>query len=320
MTSSNAGTWRTATRVQPLVLAITLGSGCAPPTEPPPAGRERPAPFLDACLLDPTCNEVLVVAHRGEGVGEPENSIAALQAVSEAGADVVELDVRPTRDGVPIVLHDDTFTRTTDQETLFPDRPSASDLDLTEVKTLTLRDEGDRCAAADDDVARCRVPTFREALAAARDHAIIMIDYKGGDIARIVQDIVDEDAAGFVYFFDANEDKLNVVESLAPAVHTMARADDASSAIDSMTRRTPALLHVDTGYVGELIAASAEHGTRLLANIFGQVDFGIIGEELTGDAQVRVDAEVALGVIVDDGADLVQTNRAPVVRAMLDAR
>lgn len=302
-------------------VLVSVVTACAPGAGPSPSpSPARPAPFVDACLLDPACEEVLVVAHRGEGVDEPENTIAALRAVAAAGADVVELDVRPTRDGVPIVLHDDTFTRTTDQATVFPDRASASDLDLVEVKTLTVRDDGGRCVSgAGSDDARCRVPTFREALEAAVGTAIVMIDFKGGDIARIVEDIVAAGATRSVYFFDSNEENLDLVEALAPDVLTMARADDTASAVDLMTRRRPSLLHVDTAYVGELTAASAEHGTRLLANVFGQVDFGIIGEELNGDASLRADAELALAAVVGDGADLVQTNRAPVVRAMLGA-
>jgi glycerophosphoryl diester phosphodiesterase len=300
-------------------LALAAAPACAPPeTAPPGEGPARLAPFLDACLFDAACDEVLVVAHRGEGVAEPENSRAAVRAVAAAGADVVELDVRPTRDGVPIVLHDDTFTRTTDQAERFPGRPAASDLDLAEVKTLTLRDDEGRCGDPDADEERCRVPTFREALQVARGRALVMIDYKGGDIARVVDDILAEEADGFAWFFDSNEANLDLVEALAPGVATMARADDTASALDLLSRRTPRLLHVDTGYVAELQEAAAVHGTRLLVNIFGQVDFGIIGEELTGDTRARADAELALTEIVDDGADLVQTNRAPVVRSLLD--
>ncbi len=42
----------------------------------------------------------------------PENTIAAFQAAIEAGADGIEFDVRLARDGVPVVIHDDTLYRT----------------------------------------------------------------------------------------------------------------------------------------------------------------------------------------------------------------
>lgn len=44
----------------------------------------------------------------------PENTLAAFAAAVEAGADGIELDIHLTRDGVPVVIHDETLDRTTD--------------------------------------------------------------------------------------------------------------------------------------------------------------------------------------------------------------
>src|SRR5919201_4528815 len=48
----------------------------------------------------------IVVAHRGASALYPENTLAAFQGAIEAGADVVELDVRLTADNVAVILHD----------------------------------------------------------------------------------------------------------------------------------------------------------------------------------------------------------------------
>jgi len=57
---------------------------------------------------------VLNVAHRGGiGAGPPENTLAAFRDAVAAGADVIELDLRGTRDGHAVVLHDATLERTT---------------------------------------------------------------------------------------------------------------------------------------------------------------------------------------------------------------
>lgn len=53
-------------------------------------------------------------AHRGASGSAPENTLAAFRAAEAAGADGIELDVQLSRDGVPVVLHDDTVDRTTD--------------------------------------------------------------------------------------------------------------------------------------------------------------------------------------------------------------
>ncbi len=59
--------------------------------------------------LDTLC----VTAHRGASGDAPENTLAAVALAVEAGADYVEIDVRQTADGVPVLLHDEALFRTT---------------------------------------------------------------------------------------------------------------------------------------------------------------------------------------------------------------
>ncbi|MGD0610658.1 MAG: glycerophosphodiester phosphodiesterase family protein [Anaerolineales bacterium] len=56
----------------------------------------------------------LVIAHRGDSIHAPENTLAAFEAATRQGADAIEFDVQLTRDGQVIVLHDPTVDRTTD--------------------------------------------------------------------------------------------------------------------------------------------------------------------------------------------------------------
>lgn len=55
-----------------------------------------------------------MVAHRGASAREPENTLVAFEAAVQAGADVVELDVRLTSDGVAVVMHDPDVSATTE--------------------------------------------------------------------------------------------------------------------------------------------------------------------------------------------------------------
>lgn len=57
---------------------------------------------------------MLVFAHRGASGHAPENTFAAFDLARDLGADGLETDVRLTRDGVLILLHDSTLDRTTD--------------------------------------------------------------------------------------------------------------------------------------------------------------------------------------------------------------
>jgi glycerophosphoryl diester phosphodiesterase len=62
-------------------------------------------------LLDLTARPI--IAHRGASGEAPENTMPAFELAVQQGADAIELDVRLTRDGVPVVLHDATLNRTT---------------------------------------------------------------------------------------------------------------------------------------------------------------------------------------------------------------
>jgi glycerophosphoryl diester phosphodiesterase len=54
-----------------------------------------------------------IIAHRGDSSRAPENTLAAFEAAIDSGAHRVEFDVQLTRDGVPVVFHDDVLDRTT---------------------------------------------------------------------------------------------------------------------------------------------------------------------------------------------------------------
>jgi glycerophosphoryl diester phosphodiesterase len=54
-----------------------------------------------------------IIAHRGASHSAPENTLAAFRAALAAGAEGVEFDVQASRDGVPVVIHDERLERTT---------------------------------------------------------------------------------------------------------------------------------------------------------------------------------------------------------------
>jgi glycerophosphoryl diester phosphodiesterase len=55
----------------------------------------------------------LILGHRGAPFDAPENTLRSFARALEHGADGVELDIRRSRDGVPVVIHDETLDRTT---------------------------------------------------------------------------------------------------------------------------------------------------------------------------------------------------------------
>ncbi|MFP4097690.1 MAG: glycerophosphodiester phosphodiesterase family protein [Alphaproteobacteria bacterium] len=54
-----------------------------------------------------------IIGHRGAAGYAPENTLAAIHAAADLGIEWVELDVKLTKDCIPIIFHDDTLERTT---------------------------------------------------------------------------------------------------------------------------------------------------------------------------------------------------------------
>lgn len=75
---------------------------------------------------------MLVIGHRGAAGLAPENTLAALRAGFDAGADILEFDIRLTKDGIPILLHDASLRRTHDQ------RVTVSRYTIDELRKLTI--------------------------------------------------------------------------------------------------------------------------------------------------------------------------------------
>ncbi|MFD9410765.1 glycerophosphodiester phosphodiesterase [Streptomyces sp. NPDC059989] len=100
----------------------------------------------------------VVYAHRGASAYAPENTLEAIDLAMRLGIDWVENDVQRTKDGELVVIHDDTLSRTTDAEELFPNRRPWRVKDFTAAEIARL----DAGSWFDEEFAGARVPTLRE--------------------------------------------------------------------------------------------------------------------------------------------------------------
>ncbi|MCK7612114.1 glycerophosphodiester phosphodiesterase [Roseibium sediminicola] len=108
--------------------------------------------------------QAVVVCHRGASLLAPENTLASLEKAIELGAGVVELDVRPSRDGVLYVMHDATVDRTTNGTGRISDLLS-DDIDLLDAGAWFGPEfEGERVPRLDRflDVCKGRIATYVE--------------------------------------------------------------------------------------------------------------------------------------------------------------
>ena len=221
---------------------------------------------------------VTAVAHRGDPYRARENTLDSLRSALQRGADAIEIDVRLTRDGVPVLLHDETLKRLWEQ-----DRPLRS-LSADEVRGLT---EGG-------------VPTLAEALAVA-DGSRLMIDVPGTPDARAVRRIVAEvrecGAEDRVYYC-ADAPAMLAVRAADPsaeiALTWKTLAPPRPALLDAVR---PRWLNYRFGLVDRDLAARVHHDGYLLS-------------------VWTPDTRRSMRRLLDLGVDSITTNRVDVLRAL----
>ena len=126
----------------------------------------------NAPVLPAAKNKLVVIAHRGNHVNVPENSLASYEEAIKSGADYVEIDLRTSKDGILMILHDATVDRMTNGQGNVADKTWA------ELQSLQLKNP-----KADDPTAY-RIPEFREVLRLCKNRIYIYLDFKNADVAE----------------------------------------------------------------------------------------------------------------------------------------
>ena len=122
-----------------------------------------------------------VTAHRGDAGKAPENTMPAFEMAVEEGADIIELDVRQTRDGVYIIMHDESLYRTANV------RMKVGEADYDYISRLDVGRYYDRSYDG------TKIPTLEEVLAFAKENDVFLnIELKPAETDQnYVQGIVD---------------------------------------------------------------------------------------------------------------------------------
>ncbi len=196
-----------------IVVAASL-AGCGDSATP--AVGPGPNPFLE--------DRILNIAHRGGNRAAPEATLEAFTTALELGADVLEMDVQRTRDGVIVVLHDDTVDRTTDGT------GRVSDLTLAEVKSLDAgysytRDDGATHPFRGQGL---EIPTLAEVLEAfPREYMVIEIKGTDPSVAADYAAVLREyDAFDRTITASFDERVLDAYRAAAPGAPTSLAQDE----------------------------------------------------------------------------------------------
>jgi glycerophosphoryl diester phosphodiesterase len=136
--------------------------------------REEVRSFAKGLIKD-----FMVIGHRGNSSEAPENTLAAINEAFGVGAGMVEVDIHLSRDGVPVVVHDESVDRTTNGKGL------VAQLTLAELKTL------DAGFWKSPKYAGEKIPTLGEVLLAAKGKGLILLDLKVDNMAAAIARVFD---------------------------------------------------------------------------------------------------------------------------------
>ena len=127
------------------------------------AGTNKAARVV-AALHNPQSRYVVVVSHRGDWRNYPENSLPAIESVIRMGVDMMELDLKMTRDSVLVLCHDGTLDRTTTGS------GPVSTYTYAELQQFDLK-RGHGIA-----IPGLKIPTLRQALQVCKDRITVNVD------------------------------------------------------------------------------------------------------------------------------------------------
>lgn len=122
--------------------------------------------FGQSSVLD-SSEDFIVIAHRGASAYTPENTLIAFEKAIEMKAEMVELDVSISKDGVPVVIHDETIDRTTSGS------GTVGSFTLEELKS-----DYEYGKWFGEDFAGETIPTLEEALLLMKDQILVNIEIK----------------------------------------------------------------------------------------------------------------------------------------------
>ncbi|MFN4235590.1 MAG: glycerophosphodiester phosphodiesterase [Bacteroidia bacterium] len=165
--------------------------------------------FYSQFVLAQSTKSFLLVAHRGANKVAPENTMSSLLKAYEQGADMVEMDIRQTKDGEFVLMHDARVNRTTNG------KGKIKKMTLDEVKKL------DAGSWFSNEFKGEKVPTLREILRVAKGKGLVDLDIKKAHIPSLIKLLEEEGYmhdSVLVTLHSFNKKVIKEVQQLAPKI------------------------------------------------------------------------------------------------------
>lgn len=159
-------------------ILLVVGIAIFREIQPPPITRTSPRSVAHPSFSKQLRKSVEVIGHRGNSDVAPENTLASFEAAFAVGATMVEVDVHLSRDGIPVVIHDDTLERTTNSKGPVAARTFAQ---------LSVLDAGSWKGEA---YAGQRIPSLAATLTAANGKGRVLVDLKVDGMGAIIAKVL----------------------------------------------------------------------------------------------------------------------------------
>jgi glycerophosphoryl diester phosphodiesterase len=220
---------------------------------------------LDSILNDfySKPERVLVASHRAAHNNYPENSIAAMKEAIRLGVDIIETDVRETKDGILIIMHDKNIDRTT------TGKGNVAELTYAQLQRYFLLFEGKPTNE--------KIPTFREVLDLVKGKIMLDVDYKadGERAAKATTKLLrKKKIENQTLFFLYDYKDAPALYKMNPHLRFMTRTYNQAD-VDSvllMTLPVPAVHADDKFYSDSLMQAIQMKNKRVWMNALGKYD------------------------------------------------
>lgn len=227
----------------------------------------RPLPVLGICSDRPELVRpfepskdwpVDIVCHRGAETVAPENTLEAARCAFGAGFSYVELDVRQTKDGVLVVIHDDTLDRTTDGH------GPVTHMTWDDVQNL------DAGGWFSEHFSGEKVPKLEDMLALAREYGRqLYIEIKQADPAHILKAVEDHNMLDHCFFWSFNFAYLRTIHDLNENAQIMLRRQDFDRFDDMFDEFNPAIIEFAGGDDFADLKRCEERGCRSMIAYMG---------------------------------------------------
>lgn len=205
-----------------------------------------------------------IAAHRGAHLAYPENSIAAIEEAIRLGASVVELDVRATKDGVLVLMHDKTVNRTTSGEGEVGKHTYA------EIQKMHLR------GATDGEMSNLFIPTLQEALRICKGKIIVDLDFKEERrefVAKTYDLIAQEGMEDQVLFFLYDYKEMPGIYKRNPKITIFPRARSMKDLTAILKMKMTSIVHLDESFTDtKKLNTMRQQGIYFWMNSLGEYD------------------------------------------------